>query len=208
MTRPPMIETRYTFFLYPLVLVLGIGVLWSFFAGRVRSASFANALAGVSAFGVFVTTEDFNVDHLLHMDRPSAAMRAAMSGSLAEHFVGRGDDSALVGWLDASVVPNRDIVITGYHVLDYYYPNVAYFFVDERDDAFGEWSCRRGTIERWTNKPMLHTIDALEGAIPEGGRAFVVVFADGGRLLSELSGVSAQVVWSTLGIQVIRIERS
>ena len=170
--------------------------------------SFANALAGVSAFGVFVTTEDFNVDHLLHIDRPSAAMRASIPDKLVEHFVGRGDDAALVRWLDASVVPNRDIVVTDYHVLDYYYPNVAYFFVDHRDPAFAEWSCRRGTKERWTNKPMLYTIEALERAIPEGGRAFVVVFDDGGRLLSELSGVSAEVVWSNPGIQIIRIERS
>jgi hypothetical protein len=54
----------------------------------------------------------------------------------------------------------------------------------------------------------LYTIEALEDAIPVGGRAFVVVFDDGGRLLSELSGVSAEVVWSTGGLQIIRIARS
>ncbi len=103
---------------------------------------------------------------------------------------------------------DQDVVITGYHVLDYYYPNVAYFFVDQRDEAFGEWSCHRGTTERWTNKPMLGTIEALEGAIPERGRAFLVVFDDGGRLLSRLSGMNARTVWLDRGILVIQIERS
>jgi hypothetical protein len=208
MSSPPRIETRYTFFLYPLVVVLGVGVLWSFCAARVRAASVASALAGASAFGILAMTEDFDIDHLRHLVQPAVPMAAALPDNLQEHFVGRGDDAALVRWLDASVVPDRDIVITGYHVLDYYYPKVAYFFVDHRDDAFGEWSCHRGTTERWTNKPMLYTIEGLEAAIPERGRAFVVVFDDGGHLLSELSGVSATVVWSMEGIQVIRMERS
>ena len=203
-SNPPRIETRYTFFLYPLVVVLGIGTLRSVFAARVRSAGIANALAAGSVFGVFAATEDLDVDLVLHAYDPSVVLRADMS---PDH-VGRGDDAALVRWLDTTVVRDRDIVITGYHVLDYYYSNVAYFFVDHRDDAFGEWSCRRGTTERWTNKPLLYTIEALRGAIPERGRAFLVVFDDGGRLLSRLSGMNAKTVWSDRGILVIQIERS
>jgi hypothetical protein len=208
MSTPPRIETRYTFFLYPLVLLLGVGALWSFVAARLRSARVAGAVATASAFAVFAVTEDFDLDHLLHVDRADVLLRAGMSANLATHYVGRGDDPALVRWLDANVVPGRDIVITGYHVLDYYYPNVAYFFVDDRDEAFGQWSCHRGTIERWTNKPMLYTTDALESAVPERGRVFLVVFDDGGRLLSELSGARPKVVWSTPGLQIIEIERS
>ena len=206
-SNPPRIETRYTFFLYPLVAVLGIGSLWSFFSARVRNASIVNTLAAGSAFGVLAATGDLDVDLVLHPYDPSVVLRADMSPG----YVGHSDDAALVRWLDASVVRDRDVVITGYHVLDYYYSNVAYFFVDLRDDAFGEWSCRRGTTERWTNKPMLYTIAALEGAIPERGRAFLVMFDDdnhAGRVLSELSGVNAKVVWSNEGIKVIRIDRS
>jgi Dolichyl-phosphate-mannose-protein mannosyltransferase len=207
MSSPPRIETRYTFFLYPLVVVLGVGVLWGFVAAHMRRASVAHAVTTVSAFGVFAVTEDFDVDHLLHVDQPSVFARAGMSANLATHFVGHADDRALVRWLDANVVPGRDIVIAGYHVLDFYYANIAYFFFDYRDEVFAQSSCRRGTVERWTNKPLVYTVEALEAAVPARGRAFLVVFDDGGRLLSELAGVNAKIVLSQGGLRVIQVER-
>src|SRR5262249_27682472 len=184
MSTPPRIETRYTFFLYPLVVVLGVGALWAFIAARVRSASLAGAVAAATSFAAFAVTEDFDLNHLLHVDRRDVLLRTEVSPNLSTHLVGRGDDGVLVHWLDANVVPGQDIVVTGYHVLDYYYPNVAYFFVDNRDESFGQWSCHRGTIERWTNKPMFNTVEALEAAVPERGRVFLVMFNDGGLLLS------------------------
>jgi hypothetical protein len=207
-STPPRIETRYTFFLYPLVVVLGVGTLWCFVAARLRSAIVAGAVATGATFAVFAVTEDFDVDHLLHVDRKDVLMRTEMSPNLSTHLVGHGDDGALVRWVEGHVVPGRDVVITGYHVLDYYYPNVSYFFVDHRDESFGQWSCRRGTTERWTNKPMLYTVEALEAAVPERGRVFLVVFDDGGHLLSELRGMSANIVWSKGGLRIIEIERT
>jgi hypothetical protein len=204
MSHPPRLETRYTFFLYPLVIVLAVGVLWSFVAARVRQAGLANAVAAVLAFGIFVPTEDFDVHHLLHIDDPE--VYAGISPNLAAHFVPHGDTMPLVRWLDAHVVPGRDVVIAGTPVLDFYYPNVAYFFYDERDPMFRQSSCSRGTVERWSNKPMVYTVEALKSIVPVQGRAFIVVFDDGGRLLDELAGMNAQVVLPMDGVDVIQVE--
>jgi hypothetical protein len=204
MSHPPRLETRYTFFLYPLVIVLAVGVLWSFVAARVRRAGLANAIAAALAFAVFVPTEDFDVHHLLHIDAPD--VYADISPNLAAHFVPHGDTMSIVRWLDSHVVPGQDIVIAGDPVVDFYYPNVAYFFYDQRDQMFRQSSCRRGTLERWSNKPMFYTVDALKAAVPAHGRAFVVVFDDGGRLLDELAGMNAQIVLPRDGVNVIQIE--
>jgi hypothetical protein len=204
MSHPPRLETRYTFFLYPLVIVLAVGVLWSFVAARVRQKGLANAVAAVLAFGIFVPTEDFDVHHLLHIDDPD--VYADISPNLAAHFVPHGDTMSLVRWLDAHVVPGRDVVIAGTPVLDFYYPKVAYFFYDERDQMFRQSSCRSGNVERWSNKPMVYTVEALKRTVPAHGRAFIVVFDDGGRLLDELAGMNAQVVLPLDGVNVIQVE--
>ena len=204
MSHPPRLETRYTFFLYPLVIVLAVGALWSFVAARLRRTGLANAVAGALALGIFVPTEDFDVHHLIHIDDPD--VYAGISPNLAAHFVPHGDTMSLVRWLNAHVVPGRDIVIAGTPVLDFYYPKVAYFFYDERDQMFRQSSCRRGTVERWSNKPMVFTVEALKGVVPAQGRAFIVVFDDGGRLLDELAGMNAQVVLPLDGVNVIQVE--
>ena len=71
---------------------------------------------------------------------------------------------------------------------------------------FRQSSCRRGTLERWSNKPLLYTVEALKAAVPAHGRAFLVVFDDGGRLLDELTGMNAQIVLPIHGVNVIQVE--
>jgi hypothetical protein len=204
MSHPPRLETRYTFFLYPLVIALAVGVLWSFVAARLQRRGLANAVAGALAFGIFVPTEDFDVHHLLHIDDPH--IYADISPNLAAHYVPHGDALALVRWLEAHVVPGRDVVIAGTPVVDFYYPNVAYFFYDPRDPMFRQSSCRRGTLERWSNKPLLDTAEAVKAAVPAQGRAFLVVFDDNGRLVNELADMNAQIVADMGGVNVIQVE--
>jgi hypothetical protein len=204
MSHPPRLETRYTFFLYPLVLVLAVGVLWSFVAARVRRPGLATPVAAALAFGIFVPTEDFDLHHLLHIDDPN--VYAGISPNLAAHFVPHGDTMSLVRWLEAHVVPGRDIVIASTPVVGFYYPNVAYFFYDQRDPMFGQSSCNRGTLDRWSNKPLLDTAEAVKAAVPAQGRAFIIAFDDGGRLLGELAGMNAQVVMDVGGVNVIQVE--
>jgi hypothetical protein len=83
-----------------------------------------------------------------------------------------------------------------------------FFYVDYREPDFSAWSCRRGTIERWGNQPLLYTSAAVEEAVPEGGRAFVVVYDfQRDRLLDELT-VDARVVWSDGLIYVLEVGRA
>jgi hypothetical protein len=131
---------------------------------------------------------------------------AGISPNMAAHFVPHGDTMPIVRWLDAHVVPGKDIVITSDPVVDFYYSNVGYFFYDLRDEMFRQSSCRDGTVERWSNKPMFYTVEAVEAAVPAQGRAFLVVFDDGGRLLSELAGMNAQVALAAPGVNVIQVE--
>ena len=205
MSHPPRLETRYTFFLYPLVVVLGVGVLWSFVTALVRRAALADVVAGALALAVFVPTEDFDLHHLTHMD--DRDVYAGLPPNLITHFVPHGDTMSIVRWLDAHVVPGRDIVIASDPVIDFYYPNVAYFFYDQQDPMFSQSSCHRGTLERWSNKPLLYTADALKAVVPANGRVFLVVFEDDGRLLEELAGMKAQVVFPSDGVNVVQVER-
>jgi hypothetical protein len=206
--EPPRLETRYVFFLYPLALTLALGSLWTFFQSSRTVPRLAPTLTAVVALIAFVPTEDFDLDHLLNMDRPSTMVRAGMDPDLESHFTVREDTPALADWLREHVVDETDVVITGYHSLDFYYAEPMFFYVDYREPDFSAWSCRGGAIERWGNQPLLYTSDAVEAAIPEGGRAFLVVYGyQRDRLLAEIA-LEATVAWSDGFVYVLEVSRA
>ena len=208
LSEPPRVETRYVFFLYPFALVLGLGTLWTFVQARLKATWMAPTLTAAAALGAFVPTEDFDLDHLLHVDRPSTMVRAGMDLDLESHLTIREDTPALAGWLREQVVSADDVVITGFHSLDFYYDGPTYFYIDYRDPDFRAYSCLRGTIERWGNQPLLYTTAGVEATIPEGGRAFVVVYDYQRDLLLDELTLDSSVVWSDGLLYVIEIGRA
>jgi hypothetical protein len=167
----------------------------------------APTLTALVALAAFAPTEDFDLDHLINVDRPSTMVRAGMDPDLESHFTVREDTPALAAWLREHVVGENDVVITGYHSLDFYYAEPMSFYVDYREPDFSAWSCQRGAVERWGNQPLLYTSEAVEAAIPEGGRAFLVVYDyQRDRLLAELA-VDATVAWSDGLVYVLEVSR-
>jgi hypothetical protein len=59
-----------------------------------------------------------------------------------------------------------------------YYPRANYSYLDEQDDRYTAYACRLGTVERWTNLPLLYPMAALEPLVQSGRRIFVVLYPD------------------------------
>jgi hypothetical protein len=202
----PRQETRYVFNLYPLMLVVAVCAIARIVESAIRQPA---AMAGVTTalvMGGFALSEDFSLHHLRYIDSDTEAFRQNMAPGVQSHLVIRDNYRALAGWLHANV-PADAIVINGVHGLDHYYPAFKYFFVEESSPNFTDWSCRKGTVERWNNYPLLYSESGLAGAIGAAQVAYLVDFGyDSAALLRSLAPLHPRVVASEGAIIVVELQ--
>ena len=194
----PRLETRYTFFLYPLLLINAVVLILRvvpFAAGRFKKS----AVPGITViFGWFAMTEDFNLRHLATIDSKETTFRIGMDPDEASHLYPRSDIRAAAEWLRSNASLPGDLIISGPGIasLDFYYTNIDFVYVDPSDQRLGNWSCRGGTVERWTNLPLLYSFDELSSRIAASQRSFLVIdrrLAD--QFLARLANLEPRVVW-------------
>jgi hypothetical protein len=194
----PRIETRYSFFLYPVLLILAVGMLIRGAHYIARPLAWPSLLAAAIVFAWFALTEDFQPRHLAKIDSPEINFRVGMKPRVGSHYYGRGDIRAVADWLQAHAEPPGDLVISGPGIasLDFYYRNLDFVYVDPSDQRLGAWSCRRGTIERWTSLPLVYSREELLARIAGSPRTFLVLDS---RLVAEfqplLAHLQPTLVW-------------
>lgn len=171
------VETRYTFFLYPVLIVLAVTASMRLMWPRAVLRRMPIAIAGFVPLVCFGLTGDFQPAHVAAVDSARINFREGMKPALAAHYYPRDDMRAVGDWLAAHVRPG-DVVITGIPTLDQYYGGVDYFFLAADDPRYESYLCPDGRRERWTGHPVLYTMDALGSMISSGRRVFATVYAD------------------------------
>jgi hypothetical protein len=176
-SAPPRHETRYAFFLYPLLVMLAVVAVAQLSELWLAGPALRTNVAIAGTLLLFVVTEDFQPRHLRNIDSHAVTFRQNMSPGLAAHYYPRSDFNTLTAWLDARVTAD-DIVVSGVPAVPQYYPRTNYSYLDEQDDRYTAYACRLGTVERWTNLPLLYPMAALEPLVQSGRRIFVVLYPD------------------------------
>jgi hypothetical protein len=201
----PREETRYVFFLYPIALILAMATLMDLIGHIVRLPVAAGTVSALLIFGGFACSEDFQPRHLAKIDTPPEIFREGMKPAMEEHLVIRTDYRAVARWLQGHR-SDRTTVINGAHGLDHYYPQIDYFFVEETDPNFPDWSCQRGAVERWGNYPLLYTFDALAAKVAAVPKTYLVLFSyDQGRMLDRLAPLHPTVAMATGDVIIIEL---
>jgi hypothetical protein len=175
-SHPPRQETRYEFFLFPLAILIGVGTILGTSFKLLDSQAVAVGIASVVILGGFALSEDFLPRHLLYITTPEEMFRRNMNPDLQSHLVARADYRSLANWLKMHRAAG-DVVVDGVHGFDHYYPDLSYFYVEQADSNFPDWTCRRGTVERWSNLPLLSSVDQLTSSLASAPRAYLVAFA-------------------------------
>ncbi|MFL6604121.1 MAG: ArnT family glycosyltransferase [Steroidobacteraceae bacterium] len=171
----PRHETRYVFFLYPLALIIALTGISHALQLLLKQPRIAAAGAALVCLGGFAFTEDFRPGHLLHIDSAEVSFRQGMSSAEAAQYPARSDLSGAASWLQAHVTPGTDLVINGFPGVDFYYPHASYFFMENTDSRFESWSCRAGTLERWSNLPLIHSVAMLDARAASHPRVWLVI---------------------------------
>lgn len=171
------IETRYTFFLYPLLVIVVVSAILDaarYFEGPRPVPNLLLAATPLLFFGV---TEDFQIRQVAHIDSAAVNFRLGMPSARADHYYPRNDMRGIATWLSSHVRPG-DVVVSGIPTLDQYYDGIDYFYLDEKDNRYDAYVCANGRIDRWTNHPILYKADALKSVVDTGHRVYGSVYTD------------------------------
>jgi uncharacterized membrane protein SirB2 len=207
-SHPPRQETRYVFFLYPIILMLALSTIARACAAIVagKDSALAAAFTGVLALGGFALSEDFQPHHEAYIDSPSETFRRNLNQDMQSHLVIRDDYRSIAHWLQQRQGDGH-IAINGVHGLDSYFPGFDFFFVDQRDSNFPDWSCRLGTVERWGNYPLLNSVDDLRAAVSRQSGAYLVVFAyDIDDIMVSLAALHPRIAMTQDNIVVLELQ--
>jgi len=195
-SHPPRLETRYVLFLYPVAILMSLAALEQLAFALPVAAESRAPLAALTALLGFSMSEDFQPRHLLHINSRVETFRLTMAPGMSSHLVIRDDVRGVADWLHQHATAG-DLVINGVHGVDYYYPAVNYFYVSMHDPNFEQWSCQRGTVERWGNYPLIYTFDELKKKIRASHRTFLIEFRpEADALATALQDFQPTMVWS------------
>jgi hypothetical protein len=152
--------TRYTFFIYPVFLLLAlvcIKQLCEKFLGSGLKPKIATLTVFIS---IFVVSNDFSLNHLLHIDSAKINFRQVYNPYLTTHFIMRRDFKGVAEFIEAHA-KDGDLVISSHHVVHYYTKKVNYFLFGNKNVQFRAYTACRGKKDRWTNTALIYKTEQL-----------------------------------------------
>ncbi len=174
----PYYATRYTFFLYPLCIVLlaqGAVILAERFAtGRV-----ATALPFFLVGTVYLVSGDFNLSHLSRVDEPEFLYRTGYGVEEQEHLNRRWDFRSVADVINAEARPEDVVISAVYPVLPYYSDRVDIAYLDRSSQRIWAVSGCGGDRDLWSNLPLKFDPDDLRRTIVDATvPVWIVVMTD------------------------------
>ncbi|GAA3963498.1 glycosyltransferase family 39 protein [Allohahella marinimesophila] len=170
--------TRYSFHLYPLMLLfivisihwlaLQIGKLASDRTGTIYAFALLTGLGGY-----VLSSEHYGWRHLVFVDHAEYSLRSAYPLFTEFHYYQR-DDFETVGQKVAELAAPEDVVISSSPAADFYIPNISYIFHTRDDIRYLETISCRGTEHLWTGIPMLSRYEEVEALVESGTRVWFV----------------------------------
>lgn len=184
--KQPYHISRYTFFLYPIVLLLAavsiVGI-----ARRIESLhSLPSSIVVFVAFAMLLFTEDFGFAHLASINEPVSRYRLDYNDDLAEHYYMRWDFRAVAEYTNEHAGPDDSIVVF-HQALPHYLERTDGIFIREGGTIHSiTWGCG-GSRELWSNAPLLDTDDEVHKVIDSSrGNTWLIMRAPQFRWLDPL----------------------
>ena len=109
--EPGRIETRYTFFLYPLVMALGLTGIMVLVESLLAASQAAVAIGAALGLLFFGLSEDFEPEHIAHIASWQINFRVGMNPNQATHYYPRADYRLAGMWLSQNARPGDDVII-------------------------------------------------------------------------------------------------
>jgi hypothetical protein len=150
-------ETRYTFFIFPLLLFFTIYSFKMISEYFLKDNYKLNLITFIGLLIVYLLlSEDFRTYHLINLDTEEINYRINYSPQMKKHFYRRWDVITPTD-LIRKEMKDDDIIITNDLSADFYLPRIDYVNIDYRHGRFLSLSTLEGRKERWTNSRLIYT---------------------------------------------------
>lgn len=199
MSDPPRYETRYVFFLFPAAIVIAMSVLTGAVSRLVRSEATAAIATLVIAVCGMAIAGDFSPHRLVAIDTAAVTFRRDVGPNEKLNVLGRADTRSAAMWLAKNAVGPDSITINAYPGVDFYYTGFDSAYIDMQNERYVAYACKRGTVERWGNLPLLDNAEQLNARIATKSHAWIVVETPRlETMLTALAARSPRVVWTSV----------
>lgn len=176
----PVVSTRYSFFLYPLV-VIAFCLAAVRLAGRLPLRSgYSAAAAAAFALALFAAGEDFDLRHLARIDSAEINYRIGFGRHLHEHYKRRSDYRGPAEYVNRRRRPDEPVVI-GESAPDLYLDRVDYRYKRMTENAFENHISCGLDRDVWADVPVLYKEEQL-AALRERSAERIWIVDDAGSL--------------------------
>lgn len=187
-------ETRYSFHLYPLFLILSIvGISFVIRAWKTKGP-WLHAVAASSVLIVFIASQDFAASHLRSIDSYSSNFRVGLSDRMARHYFPRFDFRSPADFVNANANGSDTIIATNVVVTEYL-DRVDYVYMNQSDRRFRGQVCSSGDRERWTGEPLLSQTLEIDSAASDSEGTATWLIVDWQTMKSTLSKQMLSAEW-------------
>lgn len=158
-------STRYSSFMYPLVLLLWFEVAADIASSvpHLNRAGFPIIHPALTVLPVllFMIGEDFSPAHLWTIDQARVNFRMNQSEKVAAHYYERYDFRTPAEYINERFAPG-DLIVNALTPVSFYLKPVSYNYYDDRRYNFMLISRVHGSRETWTGLPLIHTPESLQ----------------------------------------------
>jgi hypothetical protein len=174
----PYATTRYTYFLYPLLIILASVGINTIVGTRVTKPGSRILVVVSLMIPLFVIAEDFRLSHLVRINEPEIRYRTNYSSQLAEHYYARWDFRSTAFHVDANLLPDDNVIVFD-QPLPHYLTRTTGIFIREGSGNYRIVQGCGGERDLWSNVPMLtHERDVQQLIDETKGRVWIIVRTD------------------------------
>ena len=174
LSRQPYYSTRYTYFIYPLLLILlAQGAL--IIQRRYLPQTVLAPISWLLVAAAFVFSNDFDMKHLLRIDAPEYLYRTKYPPAVANHFYDRWDYRGVAAQVDFGADPDDLVITTAYPVIPFYSRLIDVVYLDRTDSRIWIVSCNEGSRDLWSNLPLIYEPELILSTIENARRTVWLV---------------------------------
>ena len=186
-------ETRYFFFLYPLLYAMAFIESCMLIDRVKRSLNRRTAVFLANGFlliplCLFFATEDFNLEQIRNVSSKEINFRMGRYRNLSGHWYPRADFETPARYVNGSYVA-RDIVVIDYSPISQYLEIPFVNFISPELSRFKIEARKEGREQIWTGMPLIYDVDTLVKIVPDGPHASLwlisVIQGGGGSFVRE-----------------------
>lgn len=160
MIRTAQTTSRYTFFVYAVVLLLIAAVIYEVVNSFIKKRNLRQITTFGLLAGFIFASEDYSLNHLVNIASKEINFRMEYPLVVKNHYYARTDISSPAKFINDRL-KNNDIVLSHVPAIDYYLKRTDYRYVNYKSSAIWGISACSGTRELWTNAKLIYNVNDL-----------------------------------------------